>query len=310
VCTALSKGSAAAKTAVGSGEGGILEDSIESSYRFIFEYVPNRYSVTDENLKRADAIEIKIGQSAKPGAGGYIPAEKATAEISEMRGFPPGTDIITPANYDDIRSSEDLLEKVEWLRKKSCGRPVGVKIAAGNIEDDLEAVVYANPDFITVDGRPGSTAGAGKIIKDSTSVPTIYALHRARKYLDSVKRKDISLIITGGLRISSDFAKALAMGADAVAIGTAALMAAACQQYRLCDTGKCPVGVTTQDPGLRKRLKIDISAKKLENFLNVSTEELKSFARLTGNNNVHKMSLKDLCTTNSEISDFTDIRHV
>ncbi|MDD1708632.1 MAG: glutamate synthase, partial [Methanoregulaceae archaeon] len=119
----------------------------------------------------------------------------------------------------------------------------------------------------------------------------------------------ISLVVTGGFRVSSDFAKALALGADAIAIGTAALMASGCQQYRLCNTGKCPVGVTTHNPEFRERLKIDISARKLELFLRVSTEELKEFARLTGNADVHHMDIFDLCTTNSEISNHTDIEH-
>lgn len=307
---ALAKGSAAAKTAMCSGEGGILEESRGNAYKYIFEYVPNQYSVTDENLKSVDAIELKIGQSAKPGMGGHLPAEKVTKDIAEIRGFPEGTDIVSPAHFDDILNQEDLKKKIDWLRKKSEGRPIGVKIAAGHIEEDLEIVLYAKPDFITIDGRPGATAASPKFVKDSTSVPTIYALHRARNFLDEKGASDVSLIITGGLRISSDFAKALALGANAIAIGTAALMAAACQQYRLCDTGGCPVGVTTQDPELRKRLKIDISASKLENFLRVSTEELKDFARLTGANDVHHLTIEDIRTTNSEISNHTKIKHV
>ncbi len=306
---ALAKGSAAMKTAMCSGEGGILEESMENSYKYIFEYVPNKYSVTDENLKKADAIEIKIGQSAKPGMGGHLPAEKVTKEIAEARGFPEGSDIISPSNFEDIKNKDDLKNKVAWLREKSEGRPIGIKIAAGNIEADLEVVLYAEPDFITIDGRPGATAAASKFVKDTASVPTIFALKRARKFLDKKGVNDISLVITGGFRISPDFAKALALGADAVAIGTAALIAVACQQYRLCDTGKCPVGVTTQDPELRKRLNVDISARKLENFLRVSTEELKNFARLTGNDDVHKLALSDLYTTNSEISINIEIGH-
>jgi glutamate synthase domain-containing protein 2/CDGSH-type Zn-finger protein len=306
----LAKGSAAVKTAMCSGEGGILKDSLENAYKYIFEYVPNRYSVTDENLRRVDAIEIKIGQSSKPGMGAHLPAEKASAEIAAIRGFPEETDIISPAHFDDILTKEDLKRKVEWLREKSDGKPVGIKIAAGNIEADLTVAVHAKPDFITIDGRPGATAASPKFVKDTTSVPTLFALFRARKFLDERDIKDTSLVITGGLRVSSDFAKALALGADAIAIGTAALMACACQQYRLCDTGNCPVGVTTQNPELRDRLKLDISAKKLENFLRVSTVELKDFARLTGNDDVHKLSITDLCTTNSEISNYTDIEHV
>jgi glutamate synthase domain-containing protein 2 len=196
------------------------------------------------------------------------------------------------------------------LRERSGGKPVGIKIAAGNIEADLEVALYANPDFVTVDGRPGATAASPKIVKASTSVPTLFALYRARKYLDKKDFIDVSLVITGGLRLSADFAKALAMGADAVAIGTAALMAAACQQYRICHTGDCPVGVTTQKAELRTRISLDHSAKKLENFLRVSTEEIKMFARLTGHKDVHDLSTEDLMTYNSEISNHTDIEHV
>jgi glutamate synthase domain-containing protein 2 len=310
VKVALAKGSAAVKTAMCSGEGGILQESFDNAYKYIFEYVPNQYSVSDENLKKVDAIEIKIGQSVKPGMGGHLPAEKVTKEIAEIRGFPEGTDIVSPSHFDDIKNKDDLKKKVDWLREKSGGKPIGIKIAAGHIEADLEIAVFAQPDFITIDGRPGSTAAASRHVKQAVSVPTVFALCRARKFLDSKDIKDISLIITGGHRGSSDFIKALAMGADAVAIGTAALMACACQQYRLCDTGKCPVGVTTQDPELRARLKVDISARKLENFLRVSTDELKDFARLTGNNDIHKLIINDLCTTNSEISDYTEIEHV
>jgi glutamate synthase domain-containing protein 2 len=307
---ALAMGSAAVKTAIGSGEGGILTEERSHAYRYIFEYVPNRYSVTDENLRSADAVEIKLGQSASPGLGAHLPAEKVTKEIADIRGYPEGNDIISPANYPDIRNSEELAAKIAWLRERSGGRPVGVKIAAGNIEADLDVILPAGPDFITIDGRPGATGAAPKFIKDATAVPTLFALSRARKFLDSHRGEGVSLVITGGLRVSPDFAKALALGADAIAIGSAALMACGCQQYRLCNTGKCPVGVTTQNPVLRERLKIDISARKLELFLRVCTEELKDFARLTGNVDVHHLDIFDLCTTNSEISNHTDIEHV
>lgn len=310
VKTAIAKGSAAVMTATGGGEGGVLPEEIDNAYRYIFEYVPNKYSITPELLKRSDAIEIKIGQSAEPGLGAHLPAEKVTEEIAIIRGYQPGTDIISPAAFDDIRTPDDLKAKVTWLRELSGGRPIGIKLAAGHIEADLAIAVFAQPDFITIDGRPGATGTAPKYVKTATSVPTIFALYRARKYLDDHKITGISLIITGGLRVSSDFAKALALGADAIAIGTAALMACACQQYRLCHTGLCPVGVSTQNPELRKRLKIDISAKKLENYLRVSTEELRDFARLTGNTDVHHLTISDLCTVNTEISSSTTIEHV
>lgn len=309
VKTALARGSAAVRTAMSSGEGGILKEAMEASHRYIFEYVPNEYSATAENMKASDAIEIKIGQSSKPGMGAHLPAEKVTKEIADVRGFAEGTDIVSPARFRDVSSPDDLRKKVDWLREVSEGRPIGIKLAAGNIEDDLDVALRAGPDFITIDGRAGATAASPKFIKLAAAVPTIYALHRARRFLDAKGADHVSLVITGGLRISADFAKALAMGADAVAIGTAALMATACQQYRLCDTGKCPVGVTTQDPELRSRLHIDVSSKKLENFLRVSTNELADFARMTGHDDVHDLSLGDLCTVDREISEHTSIEH-
>jgi methylamine---glutamate N-methyltransferase subunit C len=306
---ALAKGAAMVGTAIGCGEGGLTEEVVANASKYIFEYVPDKYSVTESNLKRADAIEIKFGQSAKPGMGGHLPGAKVTADISKIRNKPEGQDIFSPSHFPDIKDREGLKNTVDWLRETSEGRPIGIKLAAGRIEDDMEVAIFAEPDYITIDGRPGSTGSALKFVKDATSVPTIFALHRARKVLDRKRLENVSLVITGGLRISSDFAKALAMGADAVAIGNAALIACGCQQYRLCDTGKCPVGIATQDPKLRARLIVDYSAKKLGNFLRVSTEELREFARLTGHDDVHKMSIEDLCTVNSEISNHTNIRH-
>ena len=274
-----------------------------------FGAFPNKYSVNDENLKSSDAIEIKIGQSTKPGLGGQLEGVKVTSEIAEVRGKTEGMDIHSPATIPEINSKEDLKNLVSELRERSEGRPIGLKLAAGHIEEDLEYAIYSGADFVTLDGRGGSTGASPKIIKDSTSVPTIYALSRARKYLDE-NNSDMSLIITGGLRLSSDFAKALAMGADAIAIGTGALIAAACQQYKICHTGQCPVGVATQDEEMRERLEENLAAKRVENYLKVSTEELKTFARITGHDDVHDLNLNDIRTINSEISDYTNIKHV
>ncbi|MEG0292515.1 MAG: glutamate synthase-related protein [Anaerovoracaceae bacterium] len=305
----LAKGTAMAKSAMCSGEGGILPEEMAAAEKYIFEYVPNKYSVTDENLKNADAIEIKIGQGTKPGMGGHLPGDKVTPEIAKVRNKPLGVDVISPSKFEGIDTKEDLKNLVDELRARSEGRPIGIKIAAGKIEKDLEYVVFAEPDFVTIDGRGGATGASPKLLRDATSVPTIFALARARKYLDSVS-SDIQLVITGGLRVSSDFAKAIAMGADAVAIASAGLIAAACQQYRICGTGMCPVGIATQDEELRKRLKVDVAAKRVGNFLNVSLEELKTFARITGHKDIHDLSLEDLVTINREISEFTDISHV
>ena len=247
----LAKGSALAHTAMCSGEGGILPEEREAAEKYIFEYVPNLYSVTTENLRRADAVEIKIGQGTKPGMGGHLPGGKVTPEIAALRNKPLGEDVISPSRF------------------------------------------------------PGASP---RLVRDSTSVPTVFALYRARKYLDSVK-SDISLVITGGLRVSSDFAKALAMGADAVAVASGALMAAACQQYRICGTGKCPIGMATQDETLRARLKVDAAAARVANYLNCSLAELKTFARITGHQRLHDLNTGDLCTISREISEFTNIPH-
>lgn len=306
----LAKGSALAKTAMCSGEGGILPDEMNNSYKYIFEYVPNKYSVTKENLKNADAIEIKIGQGTKPGMGGHLPGNKVTSEIAKIRGKPVGEDIISPSTFSEINSKEDLKNMVNYLRNESEGRPIGIKIAAGRIESDLEYCVFAGPDFITIDGRGGATGSSPKLVRDSTSVPTVYALYRARKYFDENNIVNIDLVITGGLRVSSDFAKALAMGADAIAIASAALMAVACQQYRICGTGQCPVGVATQDKDLRSRLKEESAVLRVANFLNTSLEEIKTFARITGHDDVHDIAIDSLATINREISDFTNIKHV
>lgn len=306
---ALAKGSALAHSAMCSGEGGMLPEEYEAAEKYIFEYIPNLYSVTDENLKKVDAIEIKIGQGTKPGMGGHLPGDKVTPEIAAMRGKPEGQDIKSPSKFPNIHSKDDLKSLVSELRERSEGRPIGIKLAAGRIENDMVFAVYAEPDFITIDGRGGATGSSPLFLRESTSVPTVFALYRARKYLDSIN-SDISLIITGGLRVSSDFAKAIAIGADAVAVATAPLIAAACQQYRICGTGLCPIGIATQDPQLRARLKEEAAAKRVGNFLNVSLEELKTFARVTGHSRLHDLNVEDLVTTSREISEHTNIAHV
>ena len=304
----LARGSAMAGTAMCSGEGGVLPEEQAAAYKYIFEYVPNRYSATDENLQKADAIEIKIGQGTKPGMGGHLPGEKVTPEIAALRGKPVGQDIQSPSRFPGIDNREDLKFIVSQLRKVSGGRPIGVKIAAGHIERDLDFVLSACPDFVTIDGRGGATGSSPLMLRDSSSVPTIYALHRARKFLDE-RESPVQLIITGGLRVSSDFAKAIAMGADAVAVASAPLMAMACQQYRICGSGKCPVGIATQDPALRARLQQEEGARRVANYLKVCMEELKMFARITGHDDIHALSLDDLCTVSRDLTEYAGIPH-
>jgi glutamate synthase domain-containing protein 2 len=306
---ALARGAALAECATCSGEGGILPDEQAAAYQYIFEYVPNRYSVTRENLQKADAVEIKIGQGTKPGMGGLLPGAKVTEENARIRGKEAGRDIVSPAKFPHVHSREDLRELVFELRSLSGGRPIGIKIAAGRIERDLEYCLYAEADFVTLDLRGGATGASPKLVRDSTGVPGVHALNRARAYLDEAG-SEVSLIVTGGLRVSSDIVKALAMGADAVALATAPLMAIGCQQYRICHSGSCPMGIATQDPELRKRLDVSLSAQRLANFLNVTKEELRTFARITGHADIHELNLDDIRTTTREISHYTSIRHV
>jgi glutamate synthase domain-containing protein 2 len=281
---AVAKASALCGTSVGSGEGGILNAEFDRAHKYVFEYAPNGYSATDENLQKVDAIEIKIGQGAKPGMGGHLPGDKVTAEVATVRGVKRGTEVISPASFPQINEPWDLLLLVNNLRERSGGRPIGIKLAAGHIEEDLKWVQQAKPDFITIDGRGGSTGAAPVVAKDAMGTPTLYALYRARKFIDENHLK-IGIIISGGLRTSADFVKALALGADAVAIATSVLTALA-----------APGSLASQ--------------KKVANFINASTEELKMFARAVGRHDIHQLHASDLATTSTEVSKHTNIRHV
>ena len=305
---ALSIGSAMAGTAICSGEGGVLSDEIDNSHRYIFEYVPNRYSATMDTYERCDAVEIKIGQGTKPGMGGHLPGDKVTDIISVMRGRPKGKDILSPSRFPEINSPDDLRAMVDMLRRETKGKPIGVKIAAEHIEEDLEFISKSGCDFITIDGRGGATGSSPKFLKDATTVPTLYALSRARRYMDEHGMEQ-ELVITGGLRTSKDFVKALAMGADAIAVASAALMALGCQKYRACNTGNCPMGIATQNPELESRLDVQAGARRVANYLNATSEELRIFLRTSGHRSLGELSLDDLCTVSSEISQNTGIRH-
>ena len=305
---ALSRGSAAAGTAMCSGEGGALYDEMMSAHRYIYEYIPNKYSFTSDVLANSHAIEIKIGQGTKPGMGGHLPGAKVNHIIATMRGRSPGEDILSPPSFPGIDTPEDLKGLVDMLRQRSGGLPIGVKIAAGRIEEDLEFIKGCGCDFITIDGRGGATGSSPKYLKDAASVPTVYALARARRFMDE-NGMDQELVITGGFRTSGDVMKAIAMGADAVAMASGPLMALGCQRYRACDSGKCPMGIATQDPELEERLDMDAGAKRVANYLNAMASQLAAFARASGHRDIHEMGLDDLCTTDSDIAEATGIRH-
>jgi glutamate synthase domain-containing protein 2/rubredoxin len=306
---ALARGSAAVGTAMCSGEGGALYDEMMSSHRYIYEFIPNRYSFTQETLDNSHAIEIKIGQGTKPGMGGHLPGEKVNPIIATMRGKPAGKDILSPPFFPEVVTEDDLKGLVDMLRSRSGGLPIGVKIAAGHIEEDLEFISASGCDFITIDGRGGATGSSPKFLKDVASVPTVYALARARRYMDD-NGMDQELVITGGFRTSGDVMKALAMGADAAAMASGPLIALGCQRYRACDSGKCPMGIATQDPELEDRLDMDAGAQRVANYLSAMASQLKAFARASGHSCIHDMSIDDLCTSDREIAAATGMKHV
>ncbi|MBD3267413.1 FMN-binding glutamate synthase family protein [bacterium] len=305
---ALARGSKLMDTLICSGEGGMLPAEREEAKCYIYELGTASFSHKEEAIQQADGVEIKIGQAAKPGLGGHLPKEKITAEIATIREIPRDEDFISPGRPFNIANQDDLINQVQHLRELTGGKPIGIKFSAGHVEKDIEFALSANPDFITIDCRGGATGAAPTYIKDNVCLPAIFALHRARRYLDKLGSK-VTLCVTGGFRDSADIAKALAMGADAIALATTSLLAIGCQQYRVCQTGKCPVGITTQDPDLRARLQIEQSTQRFVNFYRATAEELNNFARINGKQNIHALDRSDIFTISNEIAHNTDIEH-
>jgi len=306
---ALAKGTASAGTMICSGEGGMLDNERDAAGVYILEMASGYFGWTDEAMAKADGVEIKIGQAAKAGMGGMLPGKKVTPEIAAVRGLKPGQDAVSPSHYTDIQSIADLKSRVMEIKRNISGKPVGIKFAASRVEEDLAAALECEPDFITIDGRGGATGAAPKHVKENICVPTFYALSRATDFMVKHGVKT-DIMVTGGLRVPSDFAKAIAMGATAVACATSSLMAIGCQQYRACHTGRCPVGIATQDETLRKRLDVDTSAAKLASFFETTKRQLADFARICGHSDIHDLSLDDIATTCDEISQYTPIPHV
>jgi glutamate synthase domain-containing protein 2 len=305
---ALARGAKEVGTVACSGEGGMLPDERAAAGLYIYELGTAAFSHREESILKADAIEIKIGQAAKPGLGGTLPRTKITPEIAAIRGIPQDRDSHSPGRHTGIDSPGDLKRRVAELREMTGGRPIGIKFTAGRVEADLAVALAAEPDFITIDCRGGGTGSGPDFVKDNVCLPPVFALHRARRFLDREK-SGVTLCITGGFRDSTDIAKALAMGADAVALATASMIAVGCQQYRICQTGRCPVGIATQDPELRKRFDIELSVRRFVNFATGMGRELETLARINGHADVHDLNVGDLLTLEHEISLHTDIEH-
>jgi glutamate synthase domain-containing protein 2 len=306
---ALAKGSSLVGTAMCSGEGGMLPESRKASSKYIYELGTASFSHIDSVIKQADAVEIKIGQGVKPGLGGHLPGHKVTNEIAKIRGLKPSEASASPGRLSGVNNLEDLQKMLAHIKKITDGKPVGIKFAAGHIEEDIKFALKAEPDFITIDCRGGATGSSPKFLKDNVGIPPIFVIRRARNYLDKVNSK-VTLCVTGGFRDSSDIAKAIAMGADAVALATASMIAIGCIQAKVCHTGTCPVGIATQNEQLREIFDEENALVKFKNFYKGTNNELKVFARTNGVDDIHKLTVYDLVTDSKAVSDFTDIQHI
>jgi len=304
---ALAKASKLAGTIENTGEGGMLPEEREFAEKLIIQYSTGRFGINEEILKKADGIEIKIGQGAKGGMGGLLPAEKVTTEIAKIRNVPIGQDIHSPPYHLDIKNIDDLRKRVEWLRKISGGVPIVIKLAAGDIENDVRLTVRANPDIIAIDGMEGGTGAAPEVILNEVGIPTLAALVRAREVLDKIAARQ-ELWIAGGLEKGGDFAKALALGADAVFCATSLLIAMGCSYCKLCYLGQCPKGITSQNPELRKNLNIKEASQSVANFIRNCTEEIKMITGSCGENDVHKLNKGHLRALNSEMSKIAKVK--
>ncbi len=305
---ALSKGAEKAGTGICSGEGGMLIEEQENNSRYFYELASARFGFEWGKLKRVQAFHFKGGQGAKVGTGGHLPGHKVTKEIAEVRGLVAGQSAISPATFsDDLQTAEDFKVFGDEVRSVTGGIPIGFKLAASHIEKDIDFALEAGADYIILDGRGGGTGAAPIILRNHICVPTIPALSRARRHLDKQGAEHVSLIITGGLRVPSDFIKALALGADAVAVSNSALQAIGCLGMRACHTNNCPVGIATQKENLRARLMIDQSADQLYNFFNACKELLEVAARSMGYDDITQLNPDDLSTFDYNMHRLTGI---
>ncbi len=307
--TALARGAELAGTGICSGEGGMLPEEQAANSRYFYELASARFGWNWDALKKVQAFHFKGGQGAKTGTGGHLPGDKVVGKIAEVRGLPEGTAAISPATFPDWHSVDDFRRFADDVREQSGGIPIGFKLSAQHIEEDLDAALAIGVDYVILDGRGGGTGAAPLLFRDNISVPTIPALARARRHLDRRNRRDITLVATGGLRHAPDFAKALALGADAVAVANSAIQAIGCLGMRACNTNNCPVGIATQKPHLRARLPVDEAAERLNRFLRATVELMQILARACGHTHLREFSADDLTTFDREMAHLTGIAY-
>ena len=319
--TALSKGAAMVGSASCTGDGGQLPSEREAADKLIYQVLPSRYGFNPHHLAQAEAIEIVVGQGAKPGTGGLLMGVKVLDDIADMRDLPQGIDQRSPARHPDWLGPDDLAVKIEQLREATDWRvPVHVKLGACRVDDDVKLAAKAGADAVVIDSMVAGTGASAEVLIEHSGIPTVPAIVMAREALRELGLYGkVSLIASGGIRHGADAAKALALGADAVAIGTAGLIALNCNKEipesdfeseigvpagfcHHCHTGKCPVGIATQNPDLTKRLDPDEAAERVANFLNSMTMELALLTRSLGKSDVHSLEPEDLAALTIEAS--------
>ena len=304
---ALAKGAEDAGTGICSGEGGMLPEEQEANSRYFYELASGRFEFSWDKLDKVQAFHFKGGQGAKTGTGGHLPGNKVGGKIAEVRGLEPGTSAISPSRFPEWTELEQIKEFADEVRERTGGIPIGYKLSAQHIENDIDAALTIGVDYIILDGRGGGTGAAPIIFRDNISVPTIPALARARAHLDSLGRSDVSLVITGGLRKPADFIKALALGADAIALSNSAMQAIGCLAMRACHTNNCPVGIASQKPHLASRLIVDKSAERLTNFFNASVELMQVMARACGHAHLSEFEHRDLTTWKKDMANISGV---
>ncbi len=307
--TALALGADRAGTAICSGEGGMLPEEQASNGRYLYELASGRFGWRWDIVTQVQGFHFKFGQGAKTGTGGHLPGHKVTGRIAEVRGLPEGTPAISPATFVDLVELADFRRFADEVRERSGGIPIGAKLSAQHIEEDIDAALHIGVDYLILDGRGGGTGAAPALFRDHISVPTIPALARARHHLDRRGRRDVTLVITGGLRTHTDIAKALALGADAVALANSAIQAIGCLGMRACASNACPVGIATQRQDLRARLVVGDAAQRLARFLEASNELLRVLARACGHNDLSQFSIADLTTFHRDLADLSGVAY-
>ena len=319
---ALAKGASMAGTATCSGEGGMIPPERDLSTKWYYQVIQSRYGFNPHHLMLADACEFFIGQGCKVGLGGHLMGQKVTEQVAEMRSLPAGIDQRSPARHPDWLGPDDLSLKIQEVREATNYEiPIQLKLGAARVYDDVRMAAKCGPDIIYLDGAEGGTGAGPHTAAEETGIPLMAAIPEARRALEDVGLVDeVDLVVAGGIRNGGDVAKCIALGAKAVAIGHSALMALNCNKeipaspttrarsgsrpgscYH-CHTGRCPVGVATQDPELRKRLVVDEAANRVYNFLHTLTLECQMLARACGKTDVHSLEPEDLCALTVEAS--------